>query len=380
MERKTKNIDKNFISKALIIVVCSLVVIYFEQILYILKSIIRIAFPIILGLVIAYMVNLVLKSLESKFFPNSKSQMINKLRRPVCLLLSFVIIIAIIYIILRLIIPQINDSIMIITEGIPKLAEDIKNWFLKVTENVNWASEYRNRIENAQLNWSDIVSKGVNLVKSSVDGILGSTFNIINGLFSFLITTLTAIIFTVTFLSSKESISRQFNKLINTYLTENQVNKIRYITYVLDDKYSNFIKGKIIDSLIIGLLMFVIMLIFGFPYASTISIVTMVTSIIPIVGSYIGGVIGFLMIAVVNIKQALIFVLVFAITLQLESSIIYPKIAGKSIGLPGIWVFASVIIGGAIAGPLGMIFGVPLVASAYTFIKNDIKNKEKELE
>lgn len=375
MYKQNKNIDREFVFKALTIVACSLIVIYFSQILNILKSILRISFPIILGLVIAYMVNLVLKSLESKFFPNSKSKIVDKLRRPVCLLLSFVIIIAIIYIILRLIIPQINDSILIITDGIPKLAEAIKNWFLKVTEGVNWASEYRNRIENAQVNWSDIVSKAVNIIKSSVDGILGSTFSILNSLFGILFTGLTAIIFTITFLSSKETVSRQVKKFLNAYFSEKQVGKINYVTSVLDEKYSSFIKGKIIDSLIIGLLMFGVMLIFRFPYASTISIVTMVTSIIPIVGSYIGGAIGFLMIAAVDIQKALIFLIVFAITLQLESSIIYPKITGKSIGLPGIWVFAAVIIGGALAGPLGMIFGVPLVASAYTFIKNDIDNK-----
>lgn len=375
MYKQNKNIDREFVFKALTIVACSLIVIYFSQILNILKSILRISFPIILGLVIAYMVNLVLKSLESKFFPNSKSKIVDKLRRPVCLLLSFVIIIAIIYIILRLIIPQINDSILIITDGIPKLAEEIKNWFLKVTEGVNWTSEYRNRIENAQVNWSDIVSNAVNIIKSSVDGILGSTFNILNSLFGILFTGLTAIIFTITFLSSKETVSRQVKKFLNAYFSEKQVSKINYVTSVLDEKYSSFIKGKIIDSLIIGLLMFGVMLIFRFPYASTISIVTMVTSIIPIVGSYIGGAIGFLMIAAVDIQKALIFLIVFAITLQLESSIIYPKITGKSIGLPGIWVFAAVIIGGALAGPLGMIFGVPLVASAYTFIKNDIDNK-----
>lgn len=374
MFKKNNSIDKDFILKAIIVVISALIIIYFPEIFKLVKSLFTIAFPIILGLIIAYMVNLVLKSLESIFFPKSKSKIVKKLRRSVCLLLSFVIIFAIIYIILRLIIPQINDSISIITEGIPKLAESIKNWFLKITEGVDWASEYRNRIENAQINWSEIASKAANIIKSSVNGILGSTFSIINSLFSILITGLTAVIFTITFLSSKELVNRQVKKFLNAYLPKKHVEKIKYVTSVLDEKYSNFIKGKLIDSLIICLLMFAVMLIFALPYASTISIVTMVTSIIPIVGSYIGGLVGFIMIAAVDIQKALLFVVVFAVTLQLESSIIYPKIAGKSIGLPGIWVFTSVILGGALAGPIGMIFGVPLVASVYTFIKNDIDN------
>lgn len=374
MFKKNNSIDKDFILKAIIVVISALIIIYFPEIFKLVKSLFTIAFPIILGLIIAYMVNLVLKSLESIFFPKSKSKIAKKLRRSVCLLLSFVIIFAIIYIILRLIIPQINDSISIITEGIPKLAESIKNWFLKITEGVDWASEYRNRIENAQINWSEIASKAANIIKSSVNGILGSTFSIINSLFSILITGLTAVIFTITFLSSKELVNRQVKKFLNAYLPKKHVEKIKYVTSVLDEKYSNFIKGKLIDSLIICLLMFAVMLIFALPYASTISIVTMVTSIIPIVGSYIGGLVGFIMIAAVDIQKALLFVVVFAVTLQLESSIIYPKIAGKSIGLPGIWVFTSVILGGALAGPIGMIFGVPLVASVYTFIKNDIDN------
>ncbi len=377
MNRKERNIDSNFTLKVLTIALCALFVVYFQQIFGVLKSILKLAFPIILGLIIAYIVNLVLKGLEKRFFPKSNSKIIQKIRRPICLLLSFVIIIAVIYLILRLIVPQINDSISIITNGIPKLAEDIKVWFLKVTEGVDWASEYRNRIANAQINWSEIVSRIVNILKASLDGILGSTFSIINSILGFLITALTAIIFTATFLSSKERIGGQFSRLINAYLSENAVKKIKYVLEVLDDKYSNFIKGKLIDSVTVGALMLALMLIFRFPYAPTISVVTMVTSLIPIIGSYIGGLIGFLMIAVIDIQKALLFVLVFAISLQLEASIIYPKIAGKSIGLPGIWVFTSVIIGGALAGPVGMILGVPLVASFYTFIKHDVEKKEK---
>ncbi|MDO5027453.1 MAG: AI-2E family transporter [Tissierellia bacterium] len=376
MNKRERQVDTNFIRKALIISLLALFVVYFSQILNILKGIFTIAFPIILGLVIAYVVNLILKSLEKRFFPNSKSKIINELRRPLCLILSFVIIIAAIYLILSLIIPQINDSILIITEGIPKLAEDIRLWFLDVTEGLDWASEYRDKISNTQLNWSDLVSRAASILKASLDGILGSTFTIINGILAFFITGFTAIIFTASFLSSKEMIGSQFSRLIQAYLSKKSLVRIKYVLAVLDDKYSNFIKGKLIDSLTVGLMTLIIMLVFRFPYAPTISVVTMVTSIIPIVGSYLGGLVGFLMIAVVDIHQAFLFVIVFAISLQLESSIIYPRIAGKSIGLPGIWVFSSVLLGGALAGPLGMIFLVPLAASIYTFIKHDVEKKE----
>lgn len=377
MDKKNWPLDKNFISKTLIVVIAALVVLYFSQIIGLFKTLLTILFPIILGLIIAYIVNLILKPLEKIFFPRSKSLLVTKIRRPICILLSFIIIIAAIYIIMYLIIPQINDSIMIISEGIPELAEDLRVWFLKVTEGVDWAAEYRKNIENAQINWSDLIDKAAQIIKSSINGVLGSTFTIINSIFGILITTITALIFSISYLSSKEKISSQVKRAASVYLSQRQNQKLSYFISVIDDKYSSFIKSKLVDSLVIGFLIFIMMLILRFPFASTISIVIMVTSIIPVVGAYIGSIIGFLMIAVIDFKQALLFILVLAVVLQLEASIIYPKIAGKSTGLPGIWVFAAVIIGGALAGPIGMLFGVPLAAAIYTFIKNDIKEKEK---
>lgn len=376
MEHNKFQLDKDFVQKAIIVVISALFVMYFSNVLSFFKTLLRITFPIILGLIIAYIVNLILQSLERIFFPNSKSLFVNKIRRPVCIFLSFLIIIASIYLILHLVIPEINDSINIITNGAPKLAEDMRSWFLKATEGVDWASEYRKQIENTQINWSEVVEKLINLIKSSIDGILGSTFTLINSVLGVFLTTITSLIFTINYLGSKEMVNIQLNKLASFYLKKEHVESSKYVLSVLDDKFSSFIRGELIDSIIVGIITFITMTVFRLPYASTISIVIMVTSLIPIVGSYVGVFIGFLMIAVINIKQSLLFILILAIMLQLESSIIYPKIAGKSIGLPSIWVFAAVIVGGSLAGPLGMLVGVPLVASIYTLIKNHIKKNQ----
>ena len=154
--------------------------------------------------------------------------------------------------------------------------------------------------------------------------------------------------------------------------------KLHYVARIFDDTFSKFFEGQLLDAFIVGVLLFIALLIFGMPYALTISVVVMVTALIPMVGAFIGGGVGFLMIAVEDFRQALIFLVILVVVQQLEGDLIYPKIVGDSVGLPGIWVFSAVIIGGAIAGPLGMLIGVPFVAAMYKILRNDVRARLDE--
>lgn len=373
--RIEKNSRKNFTVRVIIVAIAFLVVLHFPKVLSFIGAAFKVALPFLFGLGIAYIWNLLLRPMEKVFFPNSKKPIVNKLRRPVCVFLSLIVIIAIIALIFYLVLPQIYKSIMVIGEGIPQLAERFQSWFLKVTEGFDWATQIRTRVENMDINWGEYASKAWNLVRTGIGGVIGSTFSILNNILGVLVSAFTALIFTIYTLFEKEKLKTQMQRVSEAYIGEKHRHQLVYFLDLLDDTYSSFFKGQLLDAFIIGVLLFVVLLIFSMPYALTISIVVMVTALIPMLGAFIGGAVGFLMIAAVNLQQAWIFIILLVVVQQLEGDLIYPRIVGNSIGLPGMWVFAAVIAGGAIAGPLGMILCVPLAATIYKVIKQDVTQR-----
>ena len=373
--RIEKNSRNNFTVRVIIVAIAFLVVLHFPKVLSFIGAAFKVALPFLFGLGIAYIWNLLLRPMEKVFFPNSKKPIVNKLRRPVCVFLSLIVIIAIIALIFYLVLPQIYKSIMVIGEGIPQLAERFQSWFLKVTEGFDWATQIRTRVENMDINWGEYASKAWNLVRTGIGGVIGSTFSILNNILGVLVSAFTALIFTIYTLFEKEKLKTQMQRVSEAYIGEKHRHQLVYFLDLLDDTYSSFFKGQLLDAFIIGVLLFVVLLIFSMPYALTISIVVMVTALIPMLGAFIGGAVGFLMIAAVNLQQAWIFIILLVVVQQLEGDLIYPRIVGNSIGLPGMWVFAAVIAGGAIAGPLGMILCVPLAATIYKVIKQDVTQR-----
>ncbi|MDE6232785.1 MAG: AI-2E family transporter, partial [Lachnospiraceae bacterium] len=167
----------------------------------------------------------------------------------------------------------------------------------------------------------------------------------------------------------------QVQKLINTYLSTDICNKIYYITSILNDSFHNFIVGQCIEAVILGVLCVAGMLLFQFPYAVMIGILIGCTALVPIAGAYIGGAVGAVMIFTESPVKAVMFVVFLVILQQFEDQIIYPKVVGSSIGLPGIWVFAAVIVGGGLFGIPGTLFGIPIVSTIYKLISNDVRKK-----
>lgn len=374
----TKKEKSNFTLKVAIIAIAAIIVMYFSHVLNIFGYLLNVLIPIIIGLGIAYIWNLILTPIEKKLFGRSNKPIIKKIKRPLSILISFLIMVLIITVLLYLVIPQIYDSISIITEALPQQAQRLSDWFLNVTDGIDWAEEYRNRIQNANLNWQDILSKVMEFVRNSLGGFLGSTFAVLNSIFGLIFTTFTTIILSIYILSSKERLKSQISRTSKAYMKPKHRNRAIYFLEVLDEKFSNFFKGELIDITAIGILLFLAMTIFGLPYAITISVVVAATALIPMIGAFIGGIIGFLMISVTDFKQAILFVVILLVVQQLEGNLIYPKIVGDSVALPNVWVFIAVIIGGALAGPLGMIIGVPLSAALYTILKNDVNKKLAE--
>lgn len=375
--RIEKNSRRNFIFRVIIVAIALLVVLHFTKVLDFIKSAFNVSLPFLFGLGLAYIWNLLLRPMEKVFFPNSKKPIVQKIKRPVCVFLSLIVILAIIALVFYLVLPQIYKSIMVIGENIPSLAERLQAWFLRVTEDFEWANQIRTRVENMDVNWQQYATRAWDVIKSGIGGVIGSTFSLLNNILGLVISVFTALIFTIYTLFDKEKLKLQMDRLTEAYIKEKHRHRHRlvYFLNILDDTYSNFFKGQLLSAFIIGALLFVVLLIFRMPYALTIGIVVMVTALIPMLGAFIGGAVGFLMIAAVNLQQAWLFLVLLIVVQQLEGDLIYPKIVGNSIGLPGMWVFVAVIAGGAIAGPIGMILCVPLAAAVYKIIKHDVTQR-----
>lgn len=372
---------KTFITKVFILMLALLIVQHFGLVLSIIDKIIDIIFPFLVGCGMAYIWSLFQNPIEKIIFPRSKKKFLQKLRRPLSIIVSLLVLLGIIVLILYLVLPQIYNSIVVIAESAPLLAENLRTWFLDVTSGLNWAEGIRENVRNLSIDWEELAKTIGDALQNSAGGILGSALNIIENTVGFFVAAFTAIVFAIYLLFLKEKLIHQSKRVGKAYLPEKHWQRVGYVLSVLNETFSKFFKGQVLDAFVVGALLFIAMLIFRMPYALTISVVVMVTALIPMIGAFIGGAVGFLMIAVTDFRQAVIFLIILIVIQQLEGDLIYPKIVGDSVGLPGIWVFSAVIVGGAIAGPLGMIIAVPLLASIYKIFRKNVNKRlsEKEL-
>ena len=370
-----KSNRREFIIRLLILASAILFVVYFHNVLNFIKWSYNMLFPIILALGMAYIWNLIMDFLEKKVFVKIENKKFQKFKRPLSMLISLIFIIVLIMLVLYLIIPQMYNSIKIIGETIPKLLDDIYAWVMKNPEKSEIKMYLKDEIGHIAGNWSTYQAKIVEYAKSNIGGFIGSTVNVVSTVLGTIVTGFTSLIIAVYILASKESLSRNIKLTMKAYLPERKYEKILNFLRIMDEKFSAFFKGQFIDAIVIGLILYGVMLLLKLPYAMTISVVVAVTALIPMLGSLIGGAIGVLMIAAVNFNQAIIFLIALIIVQQFESNLIYPKLVGDSVGLPGVWTFVAVIVGGAIAGPLGMLLFVPLMAGFYKIIRRDVKKR-----
>ena len=365
---------KDIIKLILFTVIIIFAFIYIKTIGSFLAYLINIFMPFIIGIFIAFILNVLLNFVENKLFKklnNKNYKTWSKLKRPVSVIITFIIIITIIVFILGLLIPQLQNTVILFTKNFDTYKEqtiEILNNFGINSESIN---NYSTSINNLKNEITSYINNNRNEVMQITIGVassfLGSITSIIIG-----------IVFAIYILLKKEDLSRQFKKILKAYLPEKYERRIEEIANLSNITFGNFISGQCLEALIIGLLCFIGMLILQIPYASTISVLVGFTALIPVFGAFIGTFIGAFLIFMVEPFKALIFIIFIIILQQLEGNIIYPKVVGKSVGLPSIWVMVAVTIGASIYGVLGMILSVPLCSILYSIIKTDVNLKIEE--
>jgi predicted PurR-regulated permease PerM len=291
------------------------------------------------------------------------------------MLLAFLTLVAIVALVCGLIIPQLVDCVGLILAELPgfmydaiDLAEEWKLFSPEVVESLE------------SINWNEQIGSLVGFVTSGIGDVVSLVVSAVSSVFSFLVTALLSLIFAIYLLSGKEDLASQADRLAKRYLGSRFYGKLTYFLNTLDDCFHRYIVGQCTEAVILGALCTVGMSILRLPYALMVGALVAFTALIPVAGAYIGAGVGAFMILTVDPFKALIFLIFIVVLQQLEGNLIYPKVVGSSMGLPGIWVLAAVTIGGGLAGILGMLLGVPLAAAAYRIIWDDVKKHEKRIQ
>ena len=340
---------------------------YWSLLAGVLSGVLRAAAPLFLGAVIAYILNILMSAYERKFFPNSQKEAVIKLRRPICLVGAFLTLIAIVVLIVSLVVPQLVSCFRLIFAELPGFIERtlimVEEWGI-LPEDIMTALE--------SIDWRSRIGQIVELVSTSLGSVVDVLYAAISSVFSVLVTSLVGLIFAVYVLVSKENLRRQWLKLTGRYLPEIWHKRLNYVLATVNDCFHRYIVGQCLEAVILGVLCAVGMWILRLPYAAMVGALIAFTALIPVAGAYIGAGVGAFMILTVSPVKALVFLVFILILQQLENNLIYPKVVGSSIGLPGIWVLAAVTVGGGILGVGGMLLGVPIAAALYRMLRDDV--------
>lgn len=370
-----KNIDK-LIMKYLIIIVSLLTVLFnIHDILNILFYILNAFSNIILAAMLAYVLNIIMSKIEL-FILNSKVTKLMKLRRPISILFSLLVIWIIFYSLLNLIIPEFITAITILIETLPAHLDSFTTTILNLFDEIPSLESY---ITGFDLDWKSILDGALSIFTSGFTNVIGTTLNIVTVIAGSLFNWLLIFVFAIYMLVEKERFINIYYRITRLYLAKKHSDTLDNIFNVFNKTFSSFISGQCIEAVILGTLCTTGMILLKMPYAIMIGILVGTINIIPIIGAYIGGAIGIFMVFTVNPMLSIGFAVYLVILQQFESNVIYPRVVGNSVGLPGVYVLGTVIVGGALAGIPGMFLGIPIVASLYKLIKQHIENKENEL-
>lgn len=325
--------------------------------------------PLLLGCALAYVLNILMSFYERSYFPKSTNPRLIKSRRPVCLLAAILSLLAIVTLVVWLVVPELVDCVELLIAQLPGAIEKS----IAYLDTVPFFSKDLINTLNS-IDWQSKIGDLVNVVTSGVGNVMNVVIATVSSVISVVVTAFLAIIFALYLLISRDQLQRQSKHLLQRYLKPRHYEKLMYVLSVLNNAFHKFITGQCIEAVILGALCAIGMAILRLPYATMIGALIAFTALIPVAGAYIGAAVGAFMIATVSPMKALIFLAFLLILQQLEGNLIYPKVVGTSLGLPGIWVLAAVTVGGGVMGVVGMLLGVPLAAAAYTLIKNDLNN------
>lgn len=331
--------------------------------------------PLILGGTIALILDVPLRSLERHFFPKSQKKIVNKARRPLCILAALLIILGVIAGVMVLVVPELVKAVTVLGNSLVETFNSLQQWG---QENALADTSLGNALLSVELNWDRIQDTALNWLGGGVAGILGTTATVIGTVASRVVTFVLALFFSFYMLGSKESLKRQTVRVLRAWLPERVSRVTIHIAQVFLDAFRRFVVGQTVEAIILGSLCALGMWILQIPYAPMVGALVGVTALIPILGGLMGGAIGALMILPESFGKMLLFIIFLIILQQLEEKLIYPRVVGSSMGLPALWVLGAITVGGSLGGVTGMLFSVPVASALRQLLREATEWKEQQ--
>ena len=340
----------------------------FDVVLGVLKTIWDIIFPFVLGGAIAFLTNVPMSFLEKKIFENvkKKNKIVRKLKRPISLILTIVLVVGVIALVMFGVIPQLTRTIGTLVTSINDFIPQMQSWIGEFFHN---NQEIMNLVDQIEFDPDQTIKWGISLLGNGAGNMMNTTMSAVGSIVSGVATFFIAFSFACYILFQKEKLHIQIRKVFFAFLPRQKADTFLKVCSLTYRTFANFLAGQCLEAVILGSMFVVTLSILRMPYALLIGILIAFTALIPIFGAFIGCAVGSFLIFMVNPQQAILFVIVFLVLQQIEGNLIYPHVVGESVGLPSIWVLAAVTIGGNLMGIVGMLVFIPLLSVLYTIFR-----------
>lgn len=345
-----------------------LVIMYSAQLGTAWSKFINIVSPFIAGGAIAFVLNLPMRFLEEK----ALARWHGRAKRPICMILSFVFVVLLITLVVIMVVPELVAACQRLANQIPIALEGLADWLYDLSVKYPELTNEAAFLSDLEQNWQNILESVIDFLKSGFTSMLSSTISLASNAVSTIVDGFIALIFSFYILAQKETLASQGKRILTAYLPQKTYYVILDVCSRLYKNFSSFITGQCIEAVILGTMFVIAMSIFRMPYAVMVGVLIAFTALIPVVGAFIGCIVGAFMILIENPMQALAFVVMFLILQQLENNLIYPHVVGSSVGLPSIWVLAAVTVGGSLFGVAGMLLFIPLMSTLYSLLRDNV--------
>ena len=374
---------KNLVELGVAALLLYLAIHYWDAAMGTLGLICHAAWPLIFGAIVAFVVNILMS-----FYERNLTRLLGRFRklrvkegqrwlRALCMVLAFVTVALVLAFIVRMILPELQNCLNVLLGAIPKAVNALASWAEETFHISGLFNSFLTEWQGNQDQIKQTITSALNAMLYGAGSVMNVVVSATSTIVSSLITLFRGLIFAVHLLLGKERLSSQVNRLMDRFVPALWLERLRYFLSVLSDCFHSYIVCQVTEACILGGLCATGMLLFRLPYALMIGCLIGVTALIPIAGAYIGGGIGAIMIFSVDPMQAVFFVIYLIVLQQIEGNLIYPRVAGSSLGLPGIWVLAAVTLGGGLLGIPGMLIGVPLTTAVYRMLREYVRKPAK---
>jgi len=359
--------NKRFLSSLLAIVLLFFAIQNIDSLKVGFGYLLNLILPIVYGSVIAFILNLIVRRLEQFLtFGPFKHRIF---RRIVTILLSLCLVVAVVAGIVAGLAPQIRESGAMLVEKLPGFINQSVDFLVNtVGLPATWFDDLKNM--NVAAFVQSMFQNGV------IQKILQSGGSFVGGAVSSVVDVLLGLVFAFYILMSKERLKIGAKRLVKAYLKPQSGERLLHILSTMNEIYGSFISGQCLDAVILGAMVVLVLGVLGIDYALLIGILVAITALVPVVGAFLGGAIGAFLLLMISFKSALIFLIVFLLLQQVDNHLIYPHVVGGSVGLPPIWIFAAIIVGGNLGGIFGMLLAIPLFALVHTLVQEDLHKRE----